>query len=362
MKRYFLGFAIIVFSAVSGMSQNYEEEISFQYVKAKYLVDTERWDEGLKILSEIIKKDENYENAMLLRAECKFMLAAYKGAKMDLLAHLGNKGVTAENSAWLGRTMYALEEKEGALNCITSALYLDPENPKLFELRGEIYAEQGNDVSACEDWNNAYKYGSGKAEYYLQKNCGMTNGNPIVTKVPETKKPTYQEPKKDNGPITEGKRVEDDLENDGKVSAVDNTENNGMDDSKMDSEMNENKVENVEDTTDELPVPEPEHEKENVIVIDEDLTLTIYGMGLGERKVLDRPSILILSDVDGEVTVDVCVNERGKVESAEYNPKLSTIDKKSLVSLAIRKSKEFWFEKLGKKEQCGYIVFKIQSS
>jgi len=97
-------------------------------------------------------------------------------------------------------------------------------------------------------------------------------------------------------------------------------------------------------------------------VIDEDLTLIIRGEGLGKRKVLDQPNILILSDEDGTVAIDICVNKRGKVESAEFNTKLSTIAKKSLVSLSIRKAKDFWFEKNDYKEQCGVIMFKIKGS
>ena len=100
----------------------------------------------------------------------------------------------------------------------------------------------------------------------------------------------------------------------------------------------------------------------NEIEIDEDLILVIRGQGLGKRKILDQPNILILSDEDGVVSVDICVNKRGKVESAEFNSKLSTIAKKSLVSLAIRKSKDFWFEKNDYKEQCGVIMFKIKGS
>jgi len=111
-----------------------------------------------------------------------------------------------------------------------------------------------------------------------------------------------------------------------------------------------------EDDYEDLP---PDDNTPNEIEIDEDLTLVIRGQGLGKRRVLDQPNILILSDEDGIVAVDICVNKRGKVETAEFNSKLSTIAKKSLVSLAIRKSKDFWFEKNDYKEQCGVIMFKI---
>lgn len=110
---------------------------------------------------------------------------------------------------------------------------------------------------------------------------------------------------------------------------------------------------------------EPEEPKEpevdmsvNEIFIDEDLTLEIKN-GLGGRKILDQPNILILSDASGNVSVDICVNGNGKVTSAEFNKSESTISTQSLVSLAVRKSKEFWFKKSDSDNTCGTIVFKI---
>jgi hypothetical protein len=98
------------------------------------------------------------------------------------------------------------------------------------------------------------------------------------------------------------------------------------------------------------------------IEIDEDLSITIMGQGLGKRKILEKPSILILSEKDGVVAIEVCINENGRVESAEFNQSKSTIENKGLVSLAIRKSKEFWFEKSDFLKQCGFIFYKVKGS
>jgi len=97
----------------------------------------------------------------------------------------------------------------------------------------------------------------------------------------------------------------------------------------------------------------------NEIDVDEDLSL-VFRNGIGSRKVLDQPNILILSEAGGDVAVDVCINSRGKVETASLNKELSSIDTPSLVSLATRKAKEFWFEKSDDNEMCGVIVFKIK--
>ena len=100
----------------------------------------------------------------------------------------------------------------------------------------------------------------------------------------------------------------------------------------------------------------------NEIEIDEDLTLSFSGQGLGKRKVLKQPNILILSDEDGDVVINICVSRGGRVINATFNERTSTLHRKSLVSLAIRKAKDFWFEKSDLKEQCGELRFKITGS
>jgi hypothetical protein len=71
---------------------------------------------------------------------------------------------------------------------------------------------------------------------------------------------------------------------------------------------------------------------------------------------------LILAEEDGVVAVNICVGRAGSVKSAEYNDDLSTIKKQSLISLAIRKAREFWFAKDRNKEACGVILYKIAGS
>jgi len=122
----------------------------------------------------------------------------------------------------------------------------------------------------------------------------------------------------------------------------------------------------TDDSTDDTPATKPvdsnlppDDDTANEIVVDEDLTIEIYGNSLGKRRVLDQPNILIMSDDVGLVAMDICVNKRGKVESAELNTELSTIEKPSLISLAVRRAKDFWFEKNDYKEQCGVMIFKI---
>jgi len=97
----------------------------------------------------------------------------------------------------------------------------------------------------------------------------------------------------------------------------------------------------------------------NKVEIDEDLFIEISGQGLGKRKIAEVPSIIILPDEAGKVTVNFCVNREGRVISAEYNGQLSTINKKSLVTFAIRKAQEFEFGPGEYDSQCGIMVFHI---
>ena len=142
-------------------------------------------------------------------------------------------------------------------------------------------------------------------------------------------------------------------------SSRDDNKEDEEDEEEEDDRNNEEVDTSEEDYEDDMP---EEDNTVKTIEVDEDLTLEIYGEGLGKRQILNQPNILILSDEDGKVVLNVCVNRNGKVISAEFEPSKSSITKESLVSLATRKVKEFWWEKSRKKEQCGYVVFDIHGS
>lgn len=95
-------------------------------------------------------------------------------------------------------------------------------------------------------------------------------------------------------------------------------------------------------------------------MVDDDLNIQISGQELGLRKIKEVPSILILSDENGKVCINICVNKEGQVIKAEFNPTMSTIVQKSLVSLALRKAKEFEFATGKYESQCGIIIFEVK--
>jgi tetratricopeptide (TPR) repeat protein len=101
---------ILLFTVLSffAQAQDYQAELGFKYVKADYLAKTQRFDEAIKELNDVIKDNPSYENALLLRGDLKFMLAAYKESKLDALQSIELKGITKEAAALLGRSEYAL--------------------------------------------------------------------------------------------------------------------------------------------------------------------------------------------------------------------------------------------------------------
>ena len=97
------------------------------------------------------------------------------------------------------------------------------------------------------------------------------------------------------------------------------------------------------------------------VYIDEEVTLE-FRNGIGSRKILQQPTILILSEASGNVVIDVCINGNGKVSQAEFNDSESSLKTQSIISHAQRKAKEFWFKSSTQDEMCGTIVFKITGS
>lgn len=373
MNKFLIAIIFSVFAIGAGNTQSVEEEIEFKYIKAKYLLDTERYEDAIKAFTAIIKEKEDFSDALVLRAKSKYAMAAYKGTKKDILLFASSNGLNAEALTLLGKADYRMKNNDAALNSLSVVGELGSEDTQIFEFIGNLYEEKDEMKKACAAWQKAASMGSSKASIKAKKECGRFKDKVVVTKPKKTPKPdgkldTSTLPTKSN----KEKASSDEVDNES-PKANDRTPEQKRRDA--DNSLNQTTRENTPTQQDEIETAEEEPIEEgtnsgnmpgednspNEIEIDEDLTLVISGQGLGKRKVLDQPNILILAE-DGIVAIDICVNKRGKVESAEFNSKLSTLAKKSLISLAIRKSKDFWFEKNDYKEQCGVILFKIEGS
>lgn len=365
-----------LFFSMSLYAQNVEDEIEFLYMKAKYLYDTDRHEDAVNAFNKVIKKDANHEDALVLRGASKFSLAAYQGAMKDFNRSIEERGVTKDVVGWIALTHYKMNNMDLAVNTLETALLVDSKNRTLWNLQGDIAKDNDERLKACECWEKAAALGDTKAERKLEKNCGGSAPKRDREPKTETSKVKFNqgiptESDKDDDILDEdevislGDKEEDVISKDDKNDSDDTPVREEMDD-EVDDEIEDEEVlslgdkEEEEETTEEKPDRDPNEKA--IIEIDEDLILEIYGEHLGSRKILDQPNILILAEEDGVVAVNICVGRSGNVNSAEYNDELSTIKKQSLISLAIRKAKEFWFAKDRNKEACGVILYKITGS
>lgn len=356
---------ISVFSLLclgAGIAQTLEEEIGFIYVKAEYLFETSRYDEAVTQYNLVIRQDPKYKDALIKRGMAKNALGAYKGGKQDALQSIELKGITGLAAATLAKAELGLNQSEAAFNSLSAAIGLLPSDADLLELRARIYETDGQLLKACADYERAMYAGSAVAEAKARSLCGIT-------------KKAKNNTGRNNNTKTETESGENPIpadNNAGNIGGPENTnEGNTSDNETRDtSDVKTNPAEQGEEAVSESDVTEvkddptipKEDNTRNTLQIDDDLVIEIYGQGLGKRKIEEIPSILILADEDGTVCLDICVDNKGNVTKAEFNPGLSTTAKKSMVSLAIRKSREFSFEPAIFTTQCGVMVFKIKGS
>lgn len=357
---------MIAFCFISQIrAQVLDQETGFIYVKAEYLYETGRYDEAITQYNAVISKDPKYKDALIHRGIAKYAMAAYKGAKMDAIQSIELKGINAEAAALLGRSFAQMNDANAAINSLTAAIALDQKNPSYHEWRAGIYENEGQIMKACQDYEAAMNNGSASAEVKARNLCG-TRPRPKT----ETTQPTTPNTQNSSTPtenhdtnvlgenevLSEGTKESED-----KQQSVENTHTNPVNPS---SSVPEESVVRVTDDSEPAVVDDnlPKNDDTaNILKIDEELSIHIYGQELGKRQIKEVPSILILADENGKVAINFCVNKDGSVVSAEFNSPLSTIAKKSLVSLALRKAKEFEFAKGKFDSQCGVMVFVIKS-
>lgn len=316
-----LSILLLAIGALSLNAQSIDEELGFIYVKADYLLETDRYEDAIKEFTKIITKDPSYKDVLYKRGKAKYAIAAFKGTSNDLLQAFELVGITPESLELFGNTQKNLDQHDAATVTLNTASMLKS-GTSTSSSDGPTRKSKDNDADTSSNEK-------GELEKLEDKLSSI-----LDDLLPD--------------------RKSDEEESDDTTTTT--TDDNSRTDTDTDT--------NTTTKTDEIKVNVEEEEEEkpdtsvNEIFIDEDLTIEIKN-GLGSRAILDQPNILILSDKSGEVSVDVCVNANGKVTSAEYNKDSSSISTQSLVSLAVRKSKEFWFKKSDNKETCGSIVFKI---
>ena len=317
----------------SGLAaQSIDEELGFIYVKADYLLETNRYDEAISEFTKIIAKDASFRDVMYKRAEAKFHVGAFQGTKNDLLEVFDLKGISPESVLLYGKAQRNLGNTEAAETTIETAEILFPNGTsprsKSTNQKPETTEDDDSGLQTIEDKITSI------LDDLLPKKDGEEDPEPAEDDTDSGTSTTRTSTDRVPTPRTTGS-TEDDTAATDRPSGRKQTE----------------------------PDPEPEPEpviddSVNEIYIDEDVTLEVKN-GLGARKILEQPSILVISTTTGDVVIDICVNSNGKVVEAEYNAAESSLKTESIISLAVRKSKEFWFKKDGANEMCGTIVFKI---
>lgn len=320
MKTTIASLFLVLFS-LAAMAQ-VDDEVGFIYMKGEYLMQTQRYNDAISEYSRVILKEPDYKDALLKRAKAQYELGAYRATQDDLQESIELKGIDYETLALMGSTNHHLGNHEAAVNTLATALRLGKDG-ELSYLKAKSHYALDEIEDMCADLQKAKLAGVSAANDMSKKYC---NGVSKTTKPsPSRDKPTR--------PSTSNTR--DDI-------------------------PGKDRMDEVEPEPE--PIPEepkqPFDDSVNKVEVDEDLTIIVKN-GLGGRTIEKQPNILILSDDTGIVGIDVCVDDGGKVTSAELNSGVSNLQSPSIISLAKRKAKEFWFNNSEWPETCGTILFQI---
>ncbi len=369
MKMRFIFIVLAIIAVGSLHAQGSKSELDRKASKGATLMDNGKLEDAIAIFNDILSKDPTMGNALLLRARTKWELGAYKGAKKDCFAYMDIYGIDAPVAGLLGKTEKSMENYKQALAYLKTALLFDPSGEEYLLDRADIFYNLGLDDQACEDWYTAKESGSETASRFIKANCRSY----------KTKK---EKPKKNKPPRIEEDYTDNQVEED--VKEEDYTQNNEEDETTSDdityeeettdsSESEEGNTEVIDDEETDDEVIDEENEEEVIedtfpiddsveeLYIDDELTILLAD-GIGSRKLIEKPDILILSDKSGDVVVNVCIDRLGRVQNPTLNSEYSSITAPSLISLALRESSNFRFARSSRKSHCGTITYKITGS
>lgn len=306
-------------------SQDIDNDNMVLFMKANVLYESGRYDEAVRMYNRILSADDNYVNAYLMRAKTKYALAAYKGTKMDIMQYIERAGVNKNVLIIMAETEYKLRNLAAAGNYVQSLIEMDPFEGEYYYMSGMIALDDNLKNEACEHFAVASSLGHEQSAQMFNISC---SGYSV-------------------------RKKKDIVEDEGEVaSAVDSVVTaETLDIPPLERELPDIEVVN-ESPVDLTAVQE--------IRIDDKLNLVITN-GLGERYVESKPNIFMISSETGHVTIDICINNEGRVVEAEFNRDRSSIALPSMTSLAIRKAREFIFMPSLKASQCGSMIFNIKA-
>ena len=87
-----------------------------------------------------------------------------------------------------------------------------------------------------------------------------------------------------------------------------------------------------------------------------------HGSGILNRRVVYRADVKDITQEEGVIVVNICVNNDGRVVMAKYNSDASSIQDMDLVRRAIQTARKYRFEKDYKvpAKQCGQLSFRFE--
>ena len=330
---------IILILPLGLISQNLEEDNLVLYTKANILFESGRYDEAIRMYNRVLKNDANHTAALFMRAKTKFELSAFKGTKMDILLFIEKAGVNKELIKLMAKTEMRLSNNMAALNYVQTGLELDPYDDDLLLVSGEVYLKTGDRNEACEQLQRAAQLGNSRAQNRLKESCfslGSNQSNKIDEEVEED----------ENDPVEIEEESQSETQSEGGIVS--------LEDIVREAEDNEPTI-----VTNPTSTPNIDKSTRNQVEIDDKLSI-LFTNGIGHREVVSQPSIFMLSDQDGTVVLDLCIDADGKVSEVVFNRDESTIFRSSLTSLALRKARSFVFSASRAQEQCGVMVFNIR--
>ena len=127
---------------------------------------------AIKDYSKAIKEDGNLRDAFYNRGVCNQALKDNKSAKKDF-----DKTIEIDSKfakAYYSRASLLVSDGKylESLPDLDKVIEIEPKTPNALTLRGQIRAQTGNKVGACEDFTLAKSNGEKQADKYLQQFCG----------------------------------------------------------------------------------------------------------------------------------------------------------------------------------------------
>jgi tetratricopeptide (TPR) repeat protein len=145
------------------------------------------YEGAIREYSKAIKLDKDLKVGYFNRGVCELGLKDLKSAKKDFdkTIELDPQFVKAFYSR---ATVYVSQDKyKESLPDLDRTIEIDQTFPNALTLRGQIRAQTGDKIGACEDFNNAKVNGDKQADKYLSQFCGneQQDGESLALHWPE---------------------------------------------------------------------------------------------------------------------------------------------------------------------------------